>query len=296
MARARNIKPGFFSNDVLAEIDPLGRLLFAGLWTIADREGRLEDRPKRIKAEVLPYDNCNIDELLQALNSKGFILRYSVDGNGYIQVLAWGKHQNPHIKESASTIPVPTEHSTSTVLGTTFTGASPADSLIPDSFNLIPDSLNPHPGENLSGDETEKQPELLPAIATAKPAPKKKPAEDDPLQTACRETWLAYATAYQFRYGVPPVRNARVSSTVKGFVKRVGMQEAPAIAAWFVTHPGAYYTGKMHDTGCLLADAEKLRTEWAAGFVMTAGKARQEDRKGGMRAALDKILAERGES
>jgi hypothetical protein len=62
MARARNIKPGFFANDVLAEIDPLGRLLFAGLWTIADREGRLEDRIKKIKAQILPYDDCDCDQ------------------------------------------------------------------------------------------------------------------------------------------------------------------------------------------------------------------------------------------
>ena len=30
---ARNIKPAFFDNDELAENDPLGRLLFIGLWT-----------------------------------------------------------------------------------------------------------------------------------------------------------------------------------------------------------------------------------------------------------------------
>ena len=49
MARARNIKPGFFKNEFLAEMPCEVRLLFIGLWTLADREGRLEDRPKRIK-------------------------------------------------------------------------------------------------------------------------------------------------------------------------------------------------------------------------------------------------------
>lgn len=72
MARARNIKPGFFQNELLAEIDPLGRLLFAGLWTIADREGRLEDRAKRIKVALLPYDDCDIDGLLGQLEKHGF--------------------------------------------------------------------------------------------------------------------------------------------------------------------------------------------------------------------------------
>ena len=54
--RARNIKPGFFKNDTLAELEFAARLLFIGLWGLADRAGRLEDRPKKIKAEVFPYD------------------------------------------------------------------------------------------------------------------------------------------------------------------------------------------------------------------------------------------------
>ena len=60
MARARNIKPAFFTNDDLAEIEPLGRLLFIGLWTICDYKGDLEWRQKRVKAQILPYDNCDI--------------------------------------------------------------------------------------------------------------------------------------------------------------------------------------------------------------------------------------------
>lgn len=107
MARSRNLKPGFFTNEELAEIDPLGRLLFQGLWCIADREGRLGDRPKKIKAEVLPYDECDVEALLLSLERRGFIVRYEVAGNRYIQVVNFGKHQNPHIKEAESTIPEP---------------------------------------------------------------------------------------------------------------------------------------------------------------------------------------------
>jgi uncharacterized phage protein (TIGR02220 family) len=133
MARARNIKPSFFTNDTLAEVDPLGRLLFQGLWCIADREGRLEDRPKRIKAELLPYDNCDVDVLLADLNRLGFILRYSINGNRFIQVVNFAKHQNPHVKEAASQIPAPDEHSASTV----------QEAEIPEQAGLIPDSPIP---------------------------------------------------------------------------------------------------------------------------------------------------------
>lgn len=105
MARARNIKPGFFKNEDLAEMDPLSRLLFAGLWCLADREGRLEDRPKRIKAELFPYDNCDVDQLLDDLQEYGFIHRYEVDGGKYIFIQNWHKHQNPHHMEVPSVIP-----------------------------------------------------------------------------------------------------------------------------------------------------------------------------------------------
>ena len=97
-------------NDQLAEIEPLGRLLFAGLWCIADREGRLEDRPKRIKAEVLPYDDCDVDDLLNKLAEREFIIRYEVNGEKYIQVVNFIKHQNPHYKEVPSEIPAPEGH------------------------------------------------------------------------------------------------------------------------------------------------------------------------------------------
>lgn len=126
--RARNIKPGFFKNESLLELPPLTRILFEGLWCMADREGRLEDRPKHIKIEVLPADDCDVDAALQSLHDCDLIQRYAVNGTKYIQVTHFSKHQNPHVKEVASTIPAPCKHRANTM---------PA-ALIPDS--LIPDS------------------------------------------------------------------------------------------------------------------------------------------------------------
>jgi uncharacterized phage protein (TIGR02220 family) len=107
MARSRNVKPGFFKNEYLAELEPLTRLLFEGLWCLADREGRLEDRPKKIKIEVLPYDNCDIDKMLDALmfSKERFIARYEVNGEKYIQISNFRKHQTPHATEIDSVIP-----------------------------------------------------------------------------------------------------------------------------------------------------------------------------------------------
>jgi hypothetical protein len=74
------IKPNFFLNEDLAQCPPLARLLFAGLWCHADCDGRLEDRPRRIKVLVLLYDDCNPDALLHELHDRGFIVRYEVGG------------------------------------------------------------------------------------------------------------------------------------------------------------------------------------------------------------------------
>lgn len=134
MARSRNLKPSFFQNEDLAACGPLAMLLFEGLWCHADREGRLEDRPARLKVQVLPYFEADCNSLLVSLVNAGFIERYEVEGRKYIQVLNFTKHQNPHVKEVASTIPAPDKHRT--ITGNT--GTSPADSLLP-----LTDSLNP---------------------------------------------------------------------------------------------------------------------------------------------------------
>lgn len=107
MARARNIKPGFFRNADLVELPVETRLLFIGLWTLADREGRLEDRPKQIKMELFPADQFDVGSMLGELQSSGFISRYEVDGSKFIEVLNFIKHQDPHYKEKASEIPPP---------------------------------------------------------------------------------------------------------------------------------------------------------------------------------------------
>lgn len=78
MARIRTIKPQFFLNEELAELPAMVRLLFIGLWTQADISGRLVDRPKRIKAELFPYDEFDVDKALQNLADKKFIIRYKV--------------------------------------------------------------------------------------------------------------------------------------------------------------------------------------------------------------------------
>lgn len=306
MARARNIKPGFFKNEDLAECSVWARLCFAGLWTLADREGRLEDRPKRIKGELFAFDSIEVEPLLEELHAHGFIERYRAESLGIIQVVAFLKHQNPHHREPESDLPpnqspgpdgvgnsqkpealpalqapkAPDKPRAS--LGLTppivdlARGSSRAESGIDESGALIPLSgaLNP--------ESSSLRAEVSSGVASAtQPAEPKPPrhapkAAKEPAPSA--EAWDRYANAYRSRYGAEPVRNAKVNGQLAQVVARLGAAEAPAVAGFFVGHQNALYVRAMHPIDLLLRDAEKLRTEWATNRQVTNGQATQVDR------------------
>ena len=156
--RSRNIKPDFFRDYQLCQLDIFARVLFSGLWCLADREGRLEDCPPRIRADVFPYDNVDVEKLLESLATSGFITRYTVewDTHQYIQIKNFHKHQNPHKNEKPSEIPAVEDDRVITGQTQEITGANRADSLllIPDS--LIPDSLIPDADETTDSNSLEE--------------------------------------------------------------------------------------------------------------------------------------------
>ncbi|RMD64885.1 helix-turn-helix domain-containing protein [Candidatus Parcubacteria bacterium] len=90
--------------------------------------------------------------------------------------------------------------------------------------------------------------------------------------------WNAYATAYRERYGIDPIRNAKVNRQLNDLIKLVGFDNAMLLAANFPRHPEAWYARKGHDVGLMLTDAQKLLTEIKTGNVMTWDRARTQER------------------
>lgn len=119
MARARTLKPEFFDDEALARVSHTARLTFAGLWTLADRRGRLEDRALRIRARLFPYEpEIDLEPVLDELAARQLIVRYAaevqVNGHGLvvvplIQVRSFEKHQHVHPRESDSPWPAPAD-------------------------------------------------------------------------------------------------------------------------------------------------------------------------------------------
>lgn len=144
MARARNIKPSFFTNEDLGTEEPIVGLLFIGLWCLADRDGRLEDRPLRIKAELFPYrESLDCNGYLTVLERLGFILRYEADGIRLIQVVNFARHQSPHNTEKSKGYPPPpmkTQDKSGLTVTQPLRNGEITEPKRPDL--LIPDSLN----------------------------------------------------------------------------------------------------------------------------------------------------------
>lgn len=104
--------------------------------------------------------------------------------------------------------------------------------------------------------------------------------------------WNAYAAAYRLRYGTDPVRNSKANALLCKLVERLGADEAPPVAAFYVGHNGQWYVKNGHALDHLVRDAEKLRTEWATGAMVTDSQARQVDRTQGQANIWSEIIAE----
>jgi hypothetical protein len=99
VARARTLRPGFFTSFTLAQVSRDCRLFFEGLWVEADDEGRLIDSPKRLAGAIFPHDDdveaANADHWLNELVRIEAIVRYRADGGRYIVITGFAEHQKP---------------------------------------------------------------------------------------------------------------------------------------------------------------------------------------------------------
>lgn len=79
--------------------------------------------------------------------------------------------------------------------------------------------------------------------------------------------WDAYSGEYQKRYGIEPVRNKKTNALLCQLVDRLGTEDAPRVAAFYVHHPKPVYVSNRHPATLLLRDAEGLRTECFTGRI-----------------------------
>ena len=113
MARIRTVKPEVAKHELLFEIEQELRLPVRFAWALlptqCDREGRFKWRPRTLKADLLPYDECDFSRVLDAWVTRGLLVRYRVRNEWFGWIPTFRKHQLINPRESASQLPSVTE-------------------------------------------------------------------------------------------------------------------------------------------------------------------------------------------
>jgi len=105
------IDPAIWLNEDVAKLSPLNRLLFIGLFSNADDEGRLRGSAVYLKSLIFPYDRLKpsiISKALMQMNRIGIIRYYKVNAEWYIEHPKWRKHQYIDRPRSSQLPPSPT--------------------------------------------------------------------------------------------------------------------------------------------------------------------------------------------
>lgn len=261
----RYLKPGICDSNAIDKASPLAECLYYRLLVNVDDFGRLDARPAVVRSKCFPLkdtiSNKDTESLLRELHDCCLIILYETNSCIYLQMTKWDNIPRSKVSKCPEYVcnAHTNESNALTILPVTVTGT----------VNRKPELKPKTETATIPGAEKSAPNQKTEIAASAKP--------ETELQSACRDVWRAYSAAYFDRYGTEPVRNATVNTQVKGFVKRIGAEESPAVAAFFVQSNAAFYVGRGHSFGNLLSDAEKLRTEWATGRTMTGTRARQID-------------------
>lgn len=109
--RIRTIKPEFWGSENVSHLARDARLVFIGLWSLADDAGRFRADPRYVAGQLLAYDQDGLDVVSRALASLrdgGFVVLYEVRGSHYGAITGWGEHQKID-RPSKSRLPEPPE-------------------------------------------------------------------------------------------------------------------------------------------------------------------------------------------
>lgn len=195
MARKRTIDPAIWVDEAFTSLSLGARILYVGLVTQADDEGRLSGSALELKLRIFPADGfelSKIEEWRSELNQSRLIRCYTIGGKCYLTIIGWGKHQNVRWS-SPSKIPAPPETSVDSHHENeqTYAPCTPRTrgvhshlshlSVVDDGTSTVP-VVGGGPGE------------VPPPAAVAPPPPPPKP-EPKPYPESVRRLWSVYLEA-----------------------------------------------------------------------------------------------------
>lgn len=93
MARIRTIKPEFWTDEKIVSLPFEARLLFIGMWNFCDDFGFLDDSPARLKLQIFPADDIDVDRLLDILCIEELVIRGQAEGEHVLSIAHFTEHQ-----------------------------------------------------------------------------------------------------------------------------------------------------------------------------------------------------------
>lgn len=115
MARKRMIDPGIWQSEDFSKLSTLAKLVFVGMFSNADDEGRGRARAVYLKSALFPYDETmratDIEKTLKEIASYMSVIFYAFDNSEYYQLTNWDLWQKVD-RPTPSKIPAFDESST----------------------------------------------------------------------------------------------------------------------------------------------------------------------------------------
>lgn len=97
MPRKRMIDPNIWQSEDFSRLSTLAKLVFIGLFSLADDEGRGRCNPVYLKSTLFPYEegirSADIDKTLSEISSNMSVVFYSCDGSSYYSLYNWNTWQ-----------------------------------------------------------------------------------------------------------------------------------------------------------------------------------------------------------
>jgi hypothetical protein len=116
--RIRSLKPECWQDERLAGVSRDARLLYVGLVTQADDEGRESANVALIRSRVFPFDTDlpldDVSKWLGELEHAGLVQLYDADGRALLQLISWADDQRVD-RPTPSALPAPPDPSSRTL-------------------------------------------------------------------------------------------------------------------------------------------------------------------------------------
>ncbi len=105
MSNRRMITTEIWQDDFIGSLSFFERLMWLGLITLADDQGRLINNPVIVMAHAFPYDRnvtfSQVSTTLEKIVKAGKVVAYEVNGKGLLQIVNWWNHQSPQWVQSS---------------------------------------------------------------------------------------------------------------------------------------------------------------------------------------------------